>query len=173
MDCRHAHFGATIAGPTIIYDDDGGYLAAALAEKLRGDGVAASIITPHRDFARWTRLTLEQDRLRKRMRELGVRLECALTLRAFDVDGAIAEFNCADSGESRRFDAARIVMVASRIPNDNLYHSLAAADTNNNASVHRIGDCEAPGLIAHAIFSAHHLARTLGQPGIDVDYRRN
>ena len=107
------------------------------------------------------------------MRELGVRLGCALTLRAFDVDGAIAEFNCADNFETRRFDAACIVIVASRIPNDNLYHSLAAnINTNNNASVHRIGDCEAPGLIAHAIFSAHHLARTLGQPGIDVDYRR-
>ena len=167
--------GAAIAGPVVIYDDDGAYLAAALADKLRADMVAVTVVTPHDTFARWTHLTLEQNLLTRRMLDNQVKLETALALVEFDDAGVRCE--CVYSGRARRFDAASLVVVTSRMPDDALFHALhgqpEALATAGIAEVHRIGDCEAPGLIAHAVFSGHRLARALGdQHAQDVPYRR-
>ena len=90
--------GARIDGPVVIYDDDGTYLAAALAEKLLADGAEVAVVTPHATFARWTALTLEQDRLTRRMLERGVRLETATQLGSFDNENAHCE--CVHTGRA-------------------------------------------------------------------------
>ena len=56
-------------------------------------------------------------------------------------------------------------MVTARQPNDTLYQTLnehlqqeSSADT---PTVHRIGDCEAPAIIAAAVYAGHRFAREL------------
>jgi dimethylamine/trimethylamine dehydrogenase len=57
------------------------------------------------------------------------------------------------------------VPVTSREPNDALWHDLQSdPDANATAgimSVQRIGDCKAPGLIAHAVYDGHRIARLI------------
>lgn len=44
-------------------------------------------------------------------------------------------------------------------PNDALWHELRK---HQSLHVHRIGDCKAPGLIAHAVYDGHRLAVDFG-----------
>jgi dimethylamine/trimethylamine dehydrogenase len=167
--------GDPIAGPVVIYDDDGSYLVAALAEKLLDHGAAVSIVTPHTTFARWTQLTLEQIRLTQRMVERGVALELAKILTGFDRNGIHCK--CAYTGQVQSFDAASLVLVTSRTPNDQLFQTLQAQPKALTSAgiqkVYRIGDCDAPGLIAHAVFAGHRLAREIETPeDQDLPYKR-
>jgi dimethylamine/trimethylamine dehydrogenase len=64
-----------------------------------------------------------------------------------------------------------------RVPNDALYYELESrADALSAAgikSLARIGDCLAPGLIAHAVFSGHKFAREFDEPAPgDVPFKR-
>ena len=158
--------GARIDGPAVIYDDDGAYLASALAEKLIADGTEVAIVTPHATFARWTALTLEQDRLTRRMMEHGVRLEPATQLEGFDHEGVHCA--CVHTARAVRLPAASLVVVTSRTPNDQLFRALRARPQALREAgierVDRIGDCDAPGLIAHAVFAGHLLARRFDAP---------
>jgi dimethylamine/trimethylamine dehydrogenase len=73
--------------------------------------------------------------------------------------------------------ADAVVMVTARQPNDGLYRALcdrlAAGTEGAPKSVRRIGDCEAPAIIATAVYAGHKLARELdaGPPG-EVPFRR-
>jgi dimethylamine/trimethylamine dehydrogenase len=49
-------------------------------------------------------------------------------------------------------------MVTSRLPNDGLYHELT-----DKIDIVRIGDCNAPGTIATAVYSGHAYAREMDQ----------
>ena len=167
--------GVTIEAPVLIYDDDGGYLASALAEQLLETAGTVRIVTPHATFARWTHLTLEQQALTRRVLEKGIALEVATSLVGFEQD--VVQGVCTYTGRPKSFEAASLVVVTSRAPQDTLYQALVEAPQALAAAgieqVHRIGDCEAPGLIAHAVFSGHRFARQLGKsPEHDVAYRR-
>ncbi len=65
-----------------------------------------------------------------------------------------------------------VVMVTFRRPNDGLYHDvLASVDGDFDKlpfSLKRIGDCEAPAIIAAATYAGHKYARELDTP-IDPD----
>jgi len=164
-----------IEGPVVIYDDDGSYLVAALAEKLVAAGLEVTIVTPHSTFARWTQLTLEQNRLTRRMIKRGVRLEVARQLIEFGQDGVRCA--CVYSGREQGFDAASLVLATSRSPNDELYQALCKESQALQAAgireIYRIGDCDAPGIIADAVFAGHRLARQLGeQEQPDLGYKR-
>ena len=164
-----------LSGPVVIYDDDGSYLAPALAEALRARGLEVTIVTPHLTFARWTRLTLEQHRLYRRMADLGVSIESSQRLKSVAA-GTVTLENSLDGRTAERAFGS-LVMVTSRIPDDALHRDLvsdekAMADSGIK-SVERIGDCRTPGLIAMAVFSGHQYARSLDTvPMDDVPYRR-
>ena len=165
--------GKAVAGHVLLYDDDGGYLASALAEQLLSQGANVTIATPHEHFARWTRLTLEQGRLRSRLLECGVTIRTGLELLS---GGRSCEFLHMTSNRTVSLAADYLLLVTSRYPDDALYQAILAkqavfADAGI-ASVVRIGDCLAPGLIAHAIFAGHRLGRAFGQSEYDSDYRR-
>ncbi len=57
-----------------------------------------------------------------------------------------------------------LVVVADRVPADRLSQQLLSDPANlaeaGIKSVDPVGDCVAPGLIAHAIYAAHRLARS-------------
>ena len=60
------------------------------------------------------------------------------------------------TGQTKEVEAATVVMTTSRLPQDALYHALA-----DRIAIQRIGDCEAPGTIATAVYSGHRYAREM------------
>jgi dimethylamine/trimethylamine dehydrogenase len=68
-------------------------------------------------------------------------------------DGSVT-IESAYTGAAREVEAASAVMVTSREPVDDLFHSL-----KDRSSIQRIGDCLAPGTIATAVYSGHRYAR--------------
>ena len=80
-------------------------------------------------------------------------------------DGAEARLNCSFTARERRVAVEAIVMVTQRSPNDALYDEIREKmDANAGGaplSLKRIGDCEAPAIIAAAIHAGHRYAREL------------
>jgi dimethylamine/trimethylamine dehydrogenase len=61
-----------LASPAVIFDDDGYYMGAILAELLARAGHSTVYVTPHAEVSRWTHHTMEQPRIQARLIELGV-----------------------------------------------------------------------------------------------------
>ncbi|MEX1109888.1 MAG: MFS transporter [Dongiaceae bacterium] len=167
--------GALPEGPVLVYDDDGSYLASALAERLVAAGRGVTYMTPATEIAPFTLLTMEQGRIRARLMELGVEIVTARLL-ASAAQGSV-ETASIYGGAAERRDFASVVMVTSRLLNDALYHALmddeAALHDAGIKSVTRIGDCRAPGTIAMAVDAGHKYARELDEPVPEgIPYKR-
>ncbi|MDH3716172.1 MAG: FAD-dependent oxidoreductase, partial [Gammaproteobacteria bacterium] len=153
--------GTDIAGPVVVFDDDNYYLGGLVAEKLRHDGHAVTLVTTAPDVSSWTHNTLEQHRIQARVLELGIDVITAHNVAS--IGAAKAELACVYTERRRTVPAASLVMVTSRRPNNGLYlmltqdpGKLAAARI---ASVSAIGDCSNPSTIAAAVYDGHRVAR--------------
>jgi dimethylamine/trimethylamine dehydrogenase len=149
-------------GPAVIYDDDHYYLSSVIAELLRAEGYAVTLATPALCVARWTEHTLEQDKIERRLVELGVDILARHQLKAVD-DGAI-ELVETLKGATITLNGA-LISVTARLPRDELYHDLVvepgALAGAGIQSVRRIGDCHGPATIAAAVYEGHRYAREL------------
>jgi dimethylamine/trimethylamine dehydrogenase len=106
----------------------------------------------------WAQFTLEQGRIQKRLIQLDVTLLPFHTLASHTPTTATVTHTLTSAETSLACDA--IVMVTDKIPNDALYHELKHALAEGKlASLRLIGDAEAPGIIAQAIYSGHLAAR--------------
>ena len=139
-------------GPVVVYDDDHYYIGGVIAEKLRGDGLEVTLVTPANEVSTWTVHTQEQDRIQGRILTLGIHLKTGTSLSEIQSGGVIAE--CIYTGRTVEIPAETIVLVTSRVPRDDLYHSF-----RDEIDIERIGDCLAPGTIATAVYSGHRYAR--------------
>ena len=153
----HIMAGADVTGPVVIFDDDHYYMGGLLAEHLRLAGHAVTLVTPAGHASAWCIRTHEQCRAQTRLLELGVTVLTGHTLA--NGGGGAADIACAYTGRRRQIPAATIVMATARLPNDSLYDELVA--DGGTAGLMRIGDCLAPGTIAHAVYSGHRFAREL------------
>jgi dimethylamine/trimethylamine dehydrogenase len=168
--------GAAVSGRVVVFDDDNFYLGGVMAEKLRRDGHAVTLVTTAGCVSPWTENTLEQHRIQARLIELGVEIVVSHTLAAVG-DGAV-ELACVYSDRHRKLDAAAVVMVTSRHPADGLYRALAddpaALQASGIKSLRAIGDCAAPSTIAAAVHDGHLAARELDAPPAnpDMPFRR-
>ncbi len=92
-------------------------------------------------------------------------------------DGEKVEISCVFTGKTFHKPASSLVTVTAREPDDELYRLLIsdsdALVENGIKRVDRIGDCQAPGIIAAAIHAGHRVAREMDapEPG-DVPFRR-
>ena len=149
-------------------------MGGVIAEKLRGDGVEVTLVTPEPVVSSWTAMTLEQHRIQARLIELGVGIEVNATLAA--VGDGVATLACVFTGRHREVAAASVVMVTSRLPDDALYRELAGDEERLSdagiASLHRIGDCHGPATIAAAVYEGHRFARELGAEPGDIPFKR-
>ena len=161
-------------GPTLIYDDDHYYMANVIAELLASRGVPVTIVTPGTMLSSWSGKTAEQARMQYRLLELGVEIITSHGLAAYD--GRETQLECTYSGKQRAIAAEAIVTVTMREPRDGLFHELQrllenADDSQQRPlSLRRIGDCEAPSIIAGAVYSGHRYAREL-ESDTDPDNR--
>lgn len=162
--------------PVIVYDDDHYYMASVIAEKLSMGNVPVVFVTPESIVSTWGDMTSEQWRVQQRLIELGIRIITTHALSAFD--GQRALINCVYSGNEQSIDAEAIVSVTARHPNGSLFrelqdHAEAHLESGSKSapkSIMRIGDCEAPAIIASAVFAGHRYARELDTV-VDPDNR--
>ncbi|MCP5075461.1 MAG: NADH:flavin oxidoreductase [Rhodobacteraceae bacterium] len=151
------------SGRTLIYDADHYYMGSVLAERLSLEGLTVTLATPDDVVSSWSGNTGERTRVQQRLLERGVELITAHELE--QVRDRDVVLSCAYSGKERLIEAEAIVLVGQRAPDDGLYRSLqthiAAGAVGAPHSLKRIGDCDAPAIIAAAVYSGHHYARDL------------
>ncbi|MEM7076015.1 MAG: FAD-dependent oxidoreductase [Pseudomonadota bacterium] len=155
-------------GPTLVYDGDGYYMAGVVAERLRQEGLDVIYATPSDSVSQWTAKTSERWRVRTHLLELGVKIETAHSLSEFDGNEALLA--CVYSGVETRISVQNVVMVTARRPKDELWQALRSADTGGALpfTLGRIGDCEAPAIIAAAVYAGHRYAQELERE-VDID----
>lgn len=150
-------------GPTLIFDDDHYYMASVIAELLRQKQLPVTLVTAETMVSAWGQNTSEQAQIHRRMLEVGVDIITAHGLSAFN--GQTARLQCIYSGNHRAIDVEAIVTVTMRNPEQALYRALQQKIESDNDynpdSLCRIGDCEAPSIIAAAVFAGHRYAREL------------
>jgi dimethylamine/trimethylamine dehydrogenase len=160
------------AGPTLIYDDDHYYMGSVIAEHLRARDIPVTLVTPQTMVSAWGNHTSEQALIHRRMLKAGVELITAYGLSAFN--GETAQIECIYSGKRKSIDVEAVVTVTMRTPDDALFRELQqhieAAAEHKPLSLSRIGDCEAPSIIAGAVFAGHRYARELDTE-VDPDNR--
>lgn len=156
------------SGRVVLFDDDHYYMGGVLAELLAQKGCEVTLVTPAAHVSDWTRNTLEQGAIHRRLVAAGVRIMLNTGVAALRAD--VVEMACAYTGQRAYLGCDAVVMVASCRSNDRLYQDLMVrADDWADAgilSVRLIGDAAAPGPIAWATYAGHRYARELDMPDI-------
>jgi len=153
-------------GKAVVFDDDHYYMASVLAEVLVAQGVEVCFVTPENLVSAWGVMTDEQYQTQQRLVQLGVQIITAHGLDAFD--GSNARLSCVYTGQTRSVAADALVLVTARTPVDGPYHEIAAKiesvapGSTPAPTLRKIGDCDAPAIIAAAIYAGHRYARELG-----------
>ena len=154
-------------GRVVIYDDDHFYMGGVIAELLATKGCDVTIVTPSPMVSYWTQFTLEQEKIQSRLIGLGVKF--LLRHKVIKVSRDELTASCVITGKETSLNQDGIVFVTDRTPNDHLYRELAIARTGGVLdSLRLIGDAEAPGTIAQAVFAGHLAAREFDE-AINLD----
>jgi dimethylamine/trimethylamine dehydrogenase len=168
--------GAVPVGNVVIFDDDHYYMGGVLAELLVQKGATVTLITPSAFVSDWTGNTLEQATIHRRLAALGVNIVLNRGVDRIEKDHVVS--SCVYTGATRNHQAEAVVIVASRIGNDQIYHDLLARrDDWADAGIRTVklfGDAAAAGPIAWATYAGHRYARELDMPDIgdDLPFRR-
>ncbi|MDB5664021.1 FAD-dependent oxidoreductase [Cypionkella sp.] len=155
-------------GCVTVFDDDHYYMGGVLAELLAQQGCDVTLVTPSAYVSDWTLNTLEQASIHRKLAAAGVKIVLNTGVSALNSQGVTTA--CVYTGVESHIDAEAVVMVASRIAQDQLYHDLKAREADwkdaGILSVKVIGDACAPGPIAWATYAGHRYARELDMPDI-------
>ena len=167
--------GQPIHGRVLVYDDDHFYLGGVVAEALSAAGSEVVFVTSAEIVSPMCQWTLDQPRIQLRLIELGVEIVTSHRIRGFG--GRRAELASVWTGSARQLACDALVVVTSRAPEAGLYEALSeSSDRLAEAGIEtlsRVGDCDAPGLIAHAVHAGHLFARTLeGEDRVKRDRAR-
>jgi dimethylamine/trimethylamine dehydrogenase len=148
-------------GPALVYDDDHYYMGSVIAERLAQAGLAVTLVTPAAEIAAFTAATLELRRIARRLAERDIRM--ITHHRPERIGAGVVRLGHVHTDRPREVEAAAVVMVTARLPEDRLHADLAATPERLAAagikSLARIGDCLAPGAIYHAVYAGHRFAR--------------
>jgi dimethylamine/trimethylamine dehydrogenase len=162
--------GKSVGERVIVYDTDGYFMGVSIAESLARDGKHVRYVTPFEAIAPYTHFTLENPRLNRTLRGLGVSISTGHLLTEIEPD-RVQLMEVWDES-TQDIDGDSVVLVTQRRSNDALYKELKAAPEalaeTGVTGLYRIGDCVVPQIIADAIFSGHRLAREIDSPNPDV-----
>ena len=156
----------------LVWDDDHYYMGGIMAEKLAESGFDTLYATPASEASTWTRNTMEQHFIQKRMLEKGITIRSFLSLDSIGAGEAVMQ--CVFTGREERIAVDAVVLVTARKPNDELATQLRArqaewADAGLEA-VTVIGDALAPATIAHATYAGHRFAEELDEAPHDGSF---
>jgi dimethylamine/trimethylamine dehydrogenase len=150
----------------LLYDDDHYYMGSVLAELLVQEGRRVTFVTPAAEVANWARNTLEQEKIQTRLLRLGVEIQPHRAVTRVERGGT--EISCVFTGATSTTACDALLLVTARDPCDALYLDLQARRAEWAAaglrSVRLIGDANAPGLIAAAVYAGHRYAQELDEP---------
>jgi len=163
-------------GRVAVFDDDGYYHASVAAELLRRHGCEVAHLTPEDSLAPWTLNTLDYRHVRERMAELGI--EAMVSHAIVGYVGNTLTVEDVWTHRQRELVCDAVVTVTARLPDDALYREMKQREAEwadaGIRSLRCIGDAEAPGLIAHAVYAGHRYARELEGPfASNVPFRRH
>ncbi|MCC5974906.1 MAG: FAD-dependent oxidoreductase [Rubellimicrobium sp.] len=161
-------------GPVVIFDTERYYMGGVMAEKLALEGRAVTYVTDADSLSEWGRHTAERWRIRTRLMELGVTVVPAQTVTRFD--GTQVTLACEYTGRESTLPAQGLVMVTARSQRDGLYHDILAKAGEDPLpfTLRRIGDAEAPGIIAQAVYAGHRYGADLDNaPDPDLPLRHD
>jgi dimethylamine/trimethylamine dehydrogenase len=142
----------------VVYDCEGYFMGAGMAELLRGEGHAVELVTSCEKVAPFCDETLEGPLLRQHLHDLGVGLRAECQVEAVEPGGVRGQTALGDSFE---IECDAVVLVTQRVSDERLFLDLRAAGL---PALYRIGDCVAPRLLADAIWDGHRLAREIDSP---------
>jgi len=150
-------------GRALVFDDDHYYMGPVLAEALVAHGVEVCFVTPGNLVSAWGVMTDEQYQTQERLVQLGVQIITAHGLDEFD--DSSARLSCVYGGPDRVVETDAVVLVTARTPMDGLYREISgkleSEDPGSVPTLHKIGDCDAPAIIAAAVYAGHRYAREL------------
>ena len=156
-------------GRALIYDDDHYYLGPVLALELRRRGNDVVLVTPAGRVGQWSAFTSEQDAACAALIRANVEIVTNRILEG--VEEGRARAACVFTGRETTISADWVLPLTRREPSDGLYRDiLAESKASPLKSVRRAGDCEAPGIIASAVYSGYRVAREMkgtGEPPSD------
>ncbi len=162
--------GAAPEGPVLIFDDDLYYMANVLADLLIARGKRVIYVTPDDTVAAFTANTMEQHRIVARLLEGEAEIKTGKNLAAFEAGAA--RLVCEYTGREEEVEAASLLLVTARLPDDALLQTLKGEPDRlakaGIRSLRGLGDCLAPSTVAAAVYDGHRYARELGQE-IDPD----
>ncbi len=147
------------ADHVVIYDDDHYYLGSVMALELRKKGHAVTLVTPAGRPCEFGFYTDEMYSSNARLFEAGVKIVANHLIVGAERGAATTE--CVITGARGRFECDLIIPVTRRIPFLDLYDDLMHKNDGSIRSINKIGDAEAPGTIATAVYSGHRYAMTL------------
>ena len=169
-----------LPGPrVVVFDSDGYFMAAGIAEKLvRGREAVVTIVTPFPEMFPFLTLTGEAGHVNVTLESLGVKLITGHEVTEIDSGGVRLRASGSRATSIGEVEADAIVLVTHRRSNDALYRDLKeqrqALAGEGVVGIYRIGDCVAPRLIADCIFDGHRLAREIdsSDPAVPLPYIR-
>ena len=159
----------------VVYDAEGYFVAAGIAELLANEGFAVDLVTSLEVVSPISDLTLEGPMLRQHLHDAGVTMHRGVTLLAVEPGQVSGED---EFEEAWSIEADGVVLVTQQVSDDALYRELVgdqqALDAAGIEAVYRIGDCVAPRMISEAIFDGHRLAREIDgtDPAIALPFDR-
>ncbi|MBP1859955.1 oxidoreductase [Rhizobium herbae] len=147
----------------VVFDDDHYYMGGVMAELMAEKGCDVTYVTPASEASTWTRNTMEQHFIQKRMLEKGIKIRSFTLVKSIGRQETVLA--CTFTGKQERVAVDAVVLVTARLPNEELLLDLKARQAewadSGIESIVAIGDAQAPATIAHATYAGHRYAEEL------------
>ena len=177
-DFREADIGMIISGDEVlekpvkskskfvVYDDDHYYFGSVLALELKRQGHQVTLVCPAGRICSWGEFTDEQTRSNTEVIQAGIKVINNYKIEA--VTNGIAELSCVFSGETKEIFCDFVIPITRKIPVTDLYDDLCSKKQefrdNGIEKIMKIGDAEAPSIIAAAVHSGYRSAIEIDNP---------
>ncbi len=163
----------------LILDNDGYFMGVSLAEKLATEGKQVTLMTHLGHIAPYMHFTLEAPNMHRKLHKLKVEIVTGQMPTQMS-QGSVTSAHVYDEEHLTEWAVDSVVLVTQRRSNEALYRELKdqigmdALRAEGITGFYRIGDCEAPRLIADCVFSGHRLAREIDSddPATPLPYKR-
>ena len=123
------------SGPVVVYDADGYYVGAGIAELLAGEGFETHLVTPFGVVSPASDASLEGDMLRQHLFSLGVVAHRDVVVTEVGPTGVVGEM----FGQPWSLECGGVVLVTQQQSTDALYRELHADRDRAGGSRHRGG----------------------------------
>ena len=145
------------SGNIAIFDDDYYYLGPVIAELLQKKGNQVTYISTSSVVCEFGNFTSEQFNYQKSLLKNGVNLELSKNIISYDDKNLV--LSCVYTEKLSKINIDAIVMITSRLPNDNLFYELIEnTQSKKFKSINKIGDCLSPSTIAAAVYDGRKFA---------------